>query len=78
MTDFGRVGHIRTESLGLVTDCTFMVVAPSPDFVVRAKMKDYRWVINLSGVGYVGRNQVLPGEMGPLHMNDNDIEWLDD
>ena len=73
MTDFGRVGRIRGAD---GTDAVFMVVAPSDRQELRNWVPDYRWVVNLSGVGYVGGKPVLPGEMGPVRIANKDIKWL--
>lgn len=74
MTDFGRVGHIKS----LDTDATFMVIAPSDEEFIRRGMTDYRIVINLSGIGYMNGTPIPPGHLGAVKIDADFIEWLDD
>ena len=75
--DFGRVGHIKDTPDGS-TDAVFMVIGPPSDEYIRIGAPDYRWVINLSGTGYVGGDRVDPGEIAPVRIDLDEIEWLDD
>lgn len=73
MTDFGRVGRIKT----FTSDCTFMVVSESDHEYVRIGKPSYRRALVLEGFGNVG-DIVRVGEMGAVDMDDQKVEWLDD
>lgn len=75
MTDFGRVGHLSWPT----GESTFMVVGPSSEPIIRAKVKDYRQTVILMGSGWWGDGiPIEPGAFAPIHADDDHIEWLDE
>ena len=79
MGDYGRVFRMKVEAANrsMTSEGTFMVIAPSSEPIVRAKMKTYRQTICIEGRGFWAGGLVGPGEMIPTKIDDPRIEWLD-
>lgn len=73
--EFGRVGHIVSGQHPYVSDCTFMVIGPIPRYPIEPS---FRTVAVIEGVGYLGHRSILPGEIGSVRMDSEDVTWLDD